>query len=103
MLVERPARNGARPVLPRFHRCPVTELHTMYPNTFYQLFDITWKLTPEQRWELYRLVKAHSPDCIIVDNQELAAGEHLQVVELIGSGGADRTPDLGIMRPSLYH
>ncbi|HEV2136069.1 MAG TPA: alpha-L-fucosidase [Terracidiphilus sp.] len=47
----------------------VTELHTTYPNTFYQLFDITWKLNPEQRWELYRLVKSHSPDCIIVDNQ----------------------------------
>lgn len=47
----------------------ITELHTTYPNTFYQLFDITWKLTPEQRWELYRLVKKYSPDCIIVDNQ----------------------------------
>ncbi len=47
----------------------ITELHTRYPNTFYQLFDITWKLTPEQRWELYRLVKRYSPDCIIVENQ----------------------------------
>ena len=47
----------------------ITELHTTYPNTFYQLFDITWKLTPEQRWELYRLVKKYSPNCIIVDNQ----------------------------------
>ncbi len=26
-----------------------------------------------------------------------------QVLEMIGSGGEDRTPDLGIMRPSLYH
>ena len=47
----------------------VTELHSTYPNTFYQLFDITWKLSPEQRWELYRLVKSYSPGCIIVDNQ----------------------------------
>ena len=47
----------------------VTELHSRYPHTFYQLFDITWKLTAEQRWELYRLVKEHSPDCVIVDNQ----------------------------------
>ncbi len=47
----------------------VTELHTLYPNTFYQLFDISWKLTPAQLWELYRLVKAHSPDCIVVCNQ----------------------------------
>ena len=47
----------------------ITELHSRYPNTFYQLFDITWKLTPDQRWELYRLVKRYSPNCIIVENQ----------------------------------
>jgi alpha-L-fucosidase len=47
----------------------VTELHTRYPNTFYQLFDITWKLTAQQRWELYHLVKKYSPDCIVVENQ----------------------------------
>jgi alpha-L-fucosidase len=47
----------------------VSELHSLYPNTFYQLFDIPWKLKPEQRWELYRLVKEHSPDCVIVNNQ----------------------------------
>ena len=47
----------------------VAELHTIYTNTFYQLFDIPWKLTPEQRWELYRLVKSHNPDCIVVNNQ----------------------------------
>ena len=47
----------------------IAELHSTYPNTFYQLFDITWKLNPEQRWELYRLVKSYSPNCIIVDNQ----------------------------------
>jgi integrase len=29
--------------------------------------------------------------------------EHAEVVQIIGSGGEDRTPDLGIMRPSLYH
>lgn len=47
----------------------VAELHSLYPNSFYQLFDIPWKLKPEQRWELYRLVKEHSPDCVIVNNQ----------------------------------
>lgn len=47
----------------------VTELHTLYPGAIYQLFDITWKLSPEQRWELYRLVKRHNPGCIIVNNQ----------------------------------
>lgn len=47
----------------------LTELHTRYPRTFYQLLDITWKISPEQRWELYRLIKSYSPDCIIVMNQ----------------------------------
>lgn len=47
----------------------ITELHSAYRNTFYQLFDIPWKLSQAQRWELYRLVKSYSPDCIIVENQ----------------------------------
>jgi alpha-L-fucosidase len=47
----------------------IAELHSRHPNVFYQLFDITWKLTSEQRWELYRLVKRYSPDCIVVQNQ----------------------------------
>ncbi len=34
---------------------------------------------------------------------EPGASEALQVVGIVGSGGEDRTPDLGIMRPSLYH
>jgi hypothetical protein len=46
-----------------------SELHTRYPRTFYQLLDITWKISPEQSWELYRLIKSYSPDCIIVMNQ----------------------------------
>src|SRR5581483_2191725 len=47
----------------------ITELHTTYPDTFYQLFDISWKITAEQRWTLYRLVKKYSPNCMIVCNQ----------------------------------
>jgi alpha-L-fucosidase len=47
----------------------LTELHSRYPNTFYQLLDITWKLSLDQRWELYRLIKHYSPDCIVVMNQ----------------------------------
>src|SRR5689334_9732662 len=47
----------------------LTELHSRYPNTFYQLLDITWKLSQEQRWELYRLVKKFSPNGIVVMNQ----------------------------------
>jgi alpha-L-fucosidase len=47
----------------------LTELHSRYPNTFYQLLDITWKLSADQRWELYRLIKSFSPDCMVVMNQ----------------------------------
>jgi alpha-L-fucosidase len=47
----------------------LTELHTRYRTPFYQLLDITWKITREQRWELYRLIKSLSPDCIVVMNQ----------------------------------
>jgi alpha-L-fucosidase len=47
----------------------LTELHSRYPNTFYQLLDITWKVSQEQRWELYRLIKNFSPHCIVVMNQ----------------------------------
>ena len=47
----------------------LTELHRRYPNTFYQLLDITWKVSGAQRWELYKLIKHFSPNCIVVMNQ----------------------------------
>jgi alpha-L-fucosidase len=47
----------------------LTELHSKYPNTSYQLLDITWKLSQEQRWELYELIKKYSPHGIVVMNQ----------------------------------
>ena len=47
----------------------LTELHSKYPNTFYQLLDITWKLSEDQRWELYELIKKYSPQGIVVMNQ----------------------------------
>jgi len=47
----------------------LTELHTRYSNTFYQLLDITWKLSAQQRWELYSLIKRLSPNCLVVMNQ----------------------------------
>jgi alpha-L-fucosidase len=50
-------------------RRQVTELHTNYPGAFYQIFDIPAKLTSEQRWELYRLVKSLTPNCLVVYNQ----------------------------------
>jgi alpha-L-fucosidase len=53
----------------RLVRQQVTELHIRYPDTFYQLFDISTKLTSDQRWGLYRLVKQLNPNCIVVMNQ----------------------------------
>jgi alpha-L-fucosidase len=47
----------------------LTELHSKYPETFYQLLDITWKLSDDQRWELYELIKQYSPHGIVVMNQ----------------------------------
>jgi alpha-L-fucosidase len=47
----------------------LTELHSKYPNTFYQLLDITWKLSKDQRWEIYELIKKYSPQGIVVMNQ----------------------------------
>jgi alpha-L-fucosidase len=47
----------------------LTELHTRYPKTFYQLLDITWKISSTQRWELYRLIKSLNPECLVVMNQ----------------------------------
>ena len=47
----------------------LTELHRNYPNTFYQLLDITWKLSDDQRWEIYELIKKYSPHGIVVMNQ----------------------------------
>jgi alpha-L-fucosidase len=47
----------------------LTELHGRHPNTFYQLLDITRKISQEQRWELYRLIKKFSPRCMVVMNQ----------------------------------
>jgi alpha-L-fucosidase len=47
----------------------LTELHTHYRTPFYQLLDITWKISADQRWELYRLIKSLSPDCLVVMNQ----------------------------------
>ncbi len=47
----------------------LTELHSRYPDTFYQLLDITWKLSNDQRWEVYELIKKYSPRGIVVMNQ----------------------------------
>jgi Alpha-L-fucosidase len=42
----------------------LTELHSRYRNTFYQLLDITLENFAGAAWELYRLIKSLSPNCI---------------------------------------
>jgi hypothetical protein len=68
-------RSRARGVL-QTHQQQLTELHSRYPNTFYQLLDITWKLSKERRWELYRLIKKYSPNGIVVMNQAYYQSKH---------------------------
>lgn len=47
----------------------LTELHERYPGIREQWIDIPGKLSPEQRRELYELVKELSPDCLVIMNQ----------------------------------
>jgi len=60
------------PVQERYYKLikqQLAELHSKYPHTFYQLLDITWKLSDDQRWEVYKLIKKYSPHGIVVMNQ----------------------------------
>src|SRR5579862_4567572 len=60
------------PVQERYYKLikqQLAELHSKYPHTFYQLLDITWKLSDDQRWEVYKLIKKYSPHGIVVTNQ----------------------------------
>jgi alpha-L-fucosidase len=52
----------------------LTELHTKYPDIFEQWIDIPHKLSPTQRWELYRLVKKLNPDCLVIMNAAFRDG-----------------------------
>ncbi|CAN5394035.1 alpha-L-fucosidase [soil metagenome] len=47
----------------------ITQLHTRYPGIFEQWIDIPGKLSPEQRSELYGLVKKFSPNCLVLMNR----------------------------------
>ncbi|MFI5384787.1 MAG: alpha-L-fucosidase [Fimbriimonadales bacterium] len=46
----------------------LTQLHTLYPGIYEQWIDIPAKLTPEQRRELYDLVKRLDPKCLVLMN-----------------------------------
>ncbi len=41
------------------------ELHSRYGPIGLQIIDIPGKLSPDQRWQLYREVKARDPHCLI--------------------------------------
>lgn len=47
----------------------VQELHTHYGPVGITLFDIPGKLSQEQRWKLYRMVKDLNPHCLVMMNQ----------------------------------
>jgi alpha-L-fucosidase len=57
----------------------LTELHRSYPGIFEQWIDIPGKLSPGQRWTLYRLVKRLSPDCIVMMNHGFTDGVKIPV------------------------
>ena len=47
----------------------IKELHRNYKGIGLQVIDIPGKLSPEQRWEIYRVVKSLSPHCLMMVNQ----------------------------------
>jgi alpha-L-fucosidase len=56
----------------------ITELHSSYPGIYEQWLDVTGRLSPEQRSELYQCVKSLSPDCLVV---MAAAGSELPAMQ----------------------
>lgn len=46
----------------------LTQLHTRYPGIYEQWIDVPAKLTPEQRREIYDLVKRLDPGCLVLMN-----------------------------------
>jgi alpha-L-fucosidase len=47
----------------------LTELHRKYKGAGLQVIDIPGKLSPEQRWEIYRRVRGINPHCLMMVNQ----------------------------------
>ena len=55
----------------------LTELHTRYPGIFEQWIDIPHKLSPRQRWDIYRLIKRLNPDCLVIMNAGFRDGVNI--------------------------
>ncbi len=53
----------------RFVLKQIKELHRKYKGIGLQVIDIPGKLSPAERWEIYRAVKAIHPDCLMMVNQ----------------------------------
>lgn len=47
----------------------ITELHRKYKGIGLQVIDIPGKLSPDERWEIYRTVRTLSPHCLMMVNQ----------------------------------
>jgi alpha-L-fucosidase len=47
----------------------IKELHRRYKGIGLQVFDIPGKLSPAERWAIYRTVKSISPRCLVMMNQ----------------------------------
>ncbi len=52
----------------------ITDLHTHYPGIYEQWIDGPHKLSPQQRQEIYALIKKLSPDCLVLGNAGYANG-----------------------------
>ncbi len=67
-------------VQPEYHariKRHLTELHTKYTDIFEQWIDIPHKLSPRQRWDIYRLVKKLNPDCLVIMNAGFRDGAEI--------------------------
>lgn len=61
----------------RLTRDQVTELVTIYRGLVELWIDIPSRLTPEQRNELYSIVKTHQPECLVTCNNGFSDGTTL--------------------------
>ncbi|HBO43725.1 MAG TPA: hypothetical protein DD670_07290, partial [Planctomycetaceae bacterium] len=71
---------GSAPITSDYFRLiedHVTELLTNYPGIRELWVDIPWKMSPEQRRQLYGLVKKHEPKCLILMNNGFREGERI--------------------------
>ena len=64
--------DGSSSVSPTYYRLivgQIAELHRKYKGIGMQVIDIPGKLSPEERWEVYKTVKTLNPNCMMMLNQ----------------------------------